>query len=170
MCVCNLTHTHKHTLYTRYILELIKLKWKKHFLSDINTLLSRETARETQVLNSSGFFWLRHVIREMAAVTTPWMNKIHKDNYFITNSHKLRMKWWYAFKIFDVNKYKVLVRRLHLSESSFQIIVIRHFYSLKFTRIGNPASGNWWEFRNKGKVHWNVKMTLINPVNINVCS
>lgn len=33
-----------------------KLKWDEYFISDINTLLSRETARETQVLNSSGFF------------------------------------------------------------------------------------------------------------------
>lgn len=35
------------------------------------TLLSLETANDTQVLNSSGFFWLRQVMREMAAVTTP---------------------------------------------------------------------------------------------------
>lgn len=35
------------------------------------TLLSRETARETEVLNSSGFFWASVVMRLVAAVTTP---------------------------------------------------------------------------------------------------
>lgn len=44
----------------------------KHTAEKRHTLLRRDTARDTHVLNSSGFFWLRQVMREMAAVTTPW--------------------------------------------------------------------------------------------------
>lgn len=36
------------------------------------TLLNLETARETEVLNSSGFFCAKVVMRLVAAVTTPW--------------------------------------------------------------------------------------------------
>lgn len=35
------------------------------------TLLSLATARDTEVLNSSGLFWAREVMRLAAAVTTP---------------------------------------------------------------------------------------------------
>lgn len=48
------------------------LRLCKRTLERRHTLLRRDTARDTHVLNSSGFFWLRQVMREMAAVTTPW--------------------------------------------------------------------------------------------------
>ena len=54
------------------------------------TLLSRDTASDTQVLNSSGFFWLRQVMREIAAVTTPWGERAQGNPYStlrVTPSH-----------------------------------------------------------------------------------
>lgn len=39
------------------------------------TRLNLETAKETDILNSSGFFCASAVIRLVAAVTTPWMEE-----------------------------------------------------------------------------------------------
>lgn len=48
------------------------------------TRLSRDTAKETHVLNSSGFFWLKQVMREIAAVTTPCIHNKELTN-LVTN-------------------------------------------------------------------------------------
>lgn len=55
------------------------------------TLLSLATAKDTDVLKSSGLFWAREVIRLAAAVTTPWKER---DNYkhFFTKAMSLSSK------------------------------------------------------------------------------
>lgn len=45
------------------------------------TRLKRDTARETQVLKSSGFFLQRQVMRLTAAVTTPCKELRHEGPY-----------------------------------------------------------------------------------------